>query len=145
MLLNGFRIQRAIREWTVKRDTLSALIESAVASAAPAEQFSVLMGKYDQAELAIAQLQVAQARYNLDVGVKLDSSNQEISLSEAVKRIGGLSRSEKLWKSIATNTEAADALKLVAAKSRIASEFRSAISVGNGKEFEIEVDPGLFD
>jgi len=96
-------------------------------------------------------------RYNLSVNVKVHE--ESMTLAEAIKRVGGVGRLEKLWRSVATPAESRygyddrressvvvavptvsqdDAAKKASQHTKLASSFRAAIAVGNGSELEVE-------
>lgn len=125
-----------------------------------------VMQQFLDAEAAIAKLQVAQTRYNLMVTVSLES--ETITLCEAVKRIGGLGRAEKMWRTAtgakpdrygynddvrdpnqvrATETISVnDAAAKASAQAKIAGRLRAAIATANAREVEIEsLDASLFE
>ena len=107
----------------------------------------------------------SQAEYNLRV--KVTVLDKRMTLSEAVKFVGGAGRAEKMWRSVAaptkdrygydrdtrdasavvaqktiTTAEAADLAKRAA---RVASALREAIQVGNSTEIEFELESGLLE
>jgi hypothetical protein len=114
-------------------------------------------------EKAIARLQTAQAAYNLTVQVEVEG--ERISLCEAVKRLGGYERRERMWRNAmrqvvpgaararhryvmpgAQSAEEqarptvtqAQARELTSAASKSAAKLRSAIAAGNALELEIK-------
>src|SRR5690606_25645250 len=55
-----------------------------------------ILSEFIEAEDAIAKLQTEQLKYNLAVNVKINGS--DVTLAEAIKKIGGIGRIEKIWK-----------------------------------------------
>ena len=169
MKITGYKLQHTLRELAHKRDTAAARFDKTLwkfedePKATPQE----VMKTYRDAEGAIAQLQTAQGRYNLAITVNVLS--ESMTLAEAVKRIGGAGRMEKMWRSIAApkkdqygygddgttrdpNVERAtrqvseeEAAVFAQQASRFASALREAIQVANATEIEIELDPVLFE
>ena len=122
--------------------------------------------RFEQAEKDIARLQVAQARYNLSVIVEVQ--DQDMTLAEAVKRVGGAGRMEKMWRGVASpqrdryslddgrtrnkdeersepTVTAAEATTYAQKASKLASALREAIAVANATERDIELDSALFE
>lgn len=167
MKVTGYKFQHALRELAHTRDIAAGQFDSSLkffpGDAKPDPK--AVMAKYLDAEAKIARLQTGQAHYNLKVRVKvLDTT---MTLSEAVKLVGGAGRAEKMWRSVAapkkdrygydrdertegtivaqrtmTPDEAGDLAKQAA---RWASALREAIQVGNATDVEIELEPGLFE
>ncbi len=160
MKVNGYLIREAIKKYELRRDTSAKVFSESLhkfaneAKATPNE----VVAKYRAAEDAVASLQVAQARYNLMVQVNV--LDQKMTLLEAIKRIGGAGRLEKMWRdavspksdrysyrddslerdntkerAVATMSQDEREKKANKAASR-AGAFRAAIASGNG----IEVD-----
>ena len=108
---------------------------------------------------------MAQASYNLRVTVTVEGKS--MPLAEAIKRMGFVSRTEKMWRSatgsapdryaftadernkdvlVAVSTiKPAKAVKNAQAMSKTAGLFRAAIATGNAVEFEADIDPKPFD
>jgi hypothetical protein len=93
MNITGHRIKEAIEAWKIKRELALGAFTKALFSfdekAMPADHFFV---QFDEAETAIIRLQAAQSEYNLKV------STDSYTLTEAVKRVGALTRFIKMWK-----------------------------------------------
>ena len=172
MKTTGYKLRHAIREaehikniaagqWD---DSLHAFPGEDETKAAP----QVLMAKYVECENRLAALQLAQTRYNLAVTVTVQG--QPMTLCEAVKRVGGAGRAEKMWRAAssaekkdrygynrdltrnsteirAVRTISIEAALLEAKRAaRYASALREAIEVGNSTEVEIEnLDSSLFE
>lgn len=122
--------------------------------------------RYLAAEAAVSRLQTAQAEYNLIVKITVDGVS--ITLSEAIKRIGGLGRAEKMWRSAAgpkkdryatfeetrdptkehakLTISATEAAYLASKVAKTAGRFRAAIATANTVEVDIiDLDPALFE
>lgn len=123
-----------------------------------------LMETYRQCEEDIAALQVWQARYNLAVEVDVDG--RTMTLTQAIKMVGGAGRAEKLWRTAASGKEdrysyredTRDAGTEYAKRTvpieecmfnakkaaRFASALRQAMGTGNATEIDLEgFDPTL--
>lgn len=169
--VTGYSLRTAIKKWTLKRDSAATQFPKTLykfkneSKPAPLDVAALM----EKAEIAIAKLQAAQVNYNAQVQVELRGSR--MSLAEAVKRMGGASRLEKLWKSAAgletggrnrdyygapamtrsTDTETAEGTLTAdeaASKASEAADYVSAlqeaIASGNGQTIEIEIDQSLF-
>lgn len=98
MLVTGYALREAIKQWELRKDAANRVFEDSL-KVFPGEDKphpSKLIEQYLAAEVAIAQLQTAQALYNLLV--RFDFEGRTITLCEAVKSLGGYSRVEKLWR-----------------------------------------------
>jgi hypothetical protein len=98
MNVNGYGLREAIREWTVKKELAEQAFNKSL-YVFPGDKGSdpnEVWGEYRAAELNIAKLQSAQNEYNLKVTVAIGGEN--ITLCEAVKRVGAISRFVTLWK-----------------------------------------------
>lgn len=112
------------------------------------------------AERAIARLQTAQSWYNLQVFCCIQESHETITLSEAIKVIGGAGRREARWRSASTPevdryrshmAPTRDANQTVAQRTvsyeyaleksvlcaKFASQLRVAIAQANMQELEV--------
>lgn len=170
MKITGYKLRHAIREADHVKNLAASQWDDSL-TAFPDEYKSlpnVLMGKYVECEDALAALQLAQTRYNLAVTVEVLGA--KMTLCEAVKRVGGAGRAEKMWRSAATGEKkdryashrdqvrnkdevrAArtvtidEALGYAKRAARFAAALREAIEVGNSAEVDIEgLDPKLFE
>jgi hypothetical protein len=167
MNINGYKIQHTLRELQHEREIIVSQFGSSLFSfegetkAKPIE----LSNKYKACEKKIARLQTLQAEYNLKIQVVVQG--EEMSLSEAIKRVGGAGRIEKLWRSSAKDagldrferrersrnkdeiysqrTASVDeCISQAKTAAKEASALREAIQVGNAQEWELELDPDLF-
>jgi hypothetical protein len=101
MLVTGYALREAIKQWELRKDAANRVFEDSL-KVFPGEDKphpSKLIEQYLAAEVAIAQLQTAQAHYNLLN--TFDFEGRKISLCEAVKSLGGYARVEKLWRTAA--------------------------------------------
>jgi len=169
MKVTGYQLQHAVREWghalaIVNKQWKDSLF------AFPGEEGTspqALMERFRAYENKIAALQTAQARYNL--AVTLHVQGVEMTLCEAVKKVSGAGRAEKMWRSAATDTgrdkysgremtrregeivavrQVSEETATAAARraGRYASDLRAAIQVANATEVEIEeVSVDLFN
>ena len=166
MKTTGYKLQAAIREQQERR----ALNEKRWANGQSAWPKDVkktpnpdkFMSEILDAEQKIAQLQTAQAQYNLKVEVTVQG--EKMPLYQAVKLVGGAGRVESLWKEVAKN-EPADrygggvrdkdsivSVKLISADdateeadkaSKYARALREAIQTGNATVLDISLADGL--
>ena len=100
MKVTGYRLREAIKRWQLRRDTAAGQFEDSIhafpdeVKPAPRE----LMRTVAYADNAIVQLQVAQQRYNLAVCVGVEGVGETLTLAEAIKAVGGVTRLEKAWR-----------------------------------------------
>lgn len=161
MRVDGYQIRDALRRWNLrliassKQFAESLFIFSGEVKAQPSE----VVKTFEEADQAIAKLQELQQYYNLQV--KVSVQGREISLSRAVKQVGGAGRIEKMWRDAAIDKSGdrysyrdersrnkeneyanrqistKQALELADAAARYASALRSAVARGNNTELEI--------
>lgn len=166
--ITGYKIQHRLRELAHERDLASHLFDNGKFRFEGENKPSCeeAFARFEEAESALARLQTAQAKYNLAVTV--DVQGVKMTLAEAVKRVGGAGRMEKMWRSIAapkdrygygnpseraTDVERAEATisteqaaYRAQKASRYASALREAIQVGNATLVDVSgLDPGLFE
>lgn len=170
MNVNGFLLREAIKKWELRRDTAYSQFDDTLHKFPGEEKESpdVVHALFTDAESAIAKLETAQAKYNLKVVVEIAPGHQ-MTLCEAVKRLGGAARAEKMWKTAAnpkkekysftdTLTRDKDKERAVATLSSkylikraneaaaYTSSLRAAIARGNGTEIpadQLGLDPAL--
>ena len=171
MKVTGIQLREAIKRWNLRKDTASTHFNESLwrfpddESTLPKPQ--ELAEQFAKAEVAVANLQTAQTRYNLAVTISV--SGETMTLCDAVKRIGGAGRLEKMWRSATKATgrdnwrgvattrskdevqarrmvSIGDALELATAAGKKAGDLRDAIAVGNTNAIEIEgLDPALLE
>lgn len=170
MKTTGYALREAIKQHELRRDTAARAFSGSL-KAFPEEKKETpvqVVQEFLVAEKAIAKLQVAQTRYNL--GVSVDVLGEKMCLEEAIKRIGGPARAEKMWRTAAgpkpdrygSSHEAderdptrvfsvvtitpREAVKLASGAAKLAGAIRAAIATGNAREVEIEdLDAALFE
>lgn len=170
MKITGYALRETIKQHELRRDTAAQSFDGSL-KAFPKEDKPSPQSVVEQflvAERAIAQLQVAQMRYNLAVTVQV--AGESMTLAEAIKRVGGEGRSEKMWRSAAgpkkdrygsyrdedeidpTKVRAvptvttAEAVKLATQAGKRAGAMRAAIATANATSIEIEgLFPALFE
>lgn len=167
MKVTGYKLQHALRELAHARDIAAGQFEDSLKVFPDDEKPSpeAVMNAYQDAEAKIARLQTVQADYNLRV--KVSVLDKRLTLSEAVKLVGGAGRAEKMWRGVAApktdrygyDRDTRDATAVVAKRTittekaatlaknaaRWASALREAIQVGNATEIEFELDEALFE
>ena len=169
MRITGYKLQHTLRELHHRRDMAARQFDDSLFQfedeSKPTPEAA--MKVYSDTEAQIAKLQTAQGRYNL--GLTVEVLGESMTLAEAVKRVGGAGRMEKMWRSIAAPkkdcygydrdlTRSADEVRakrvmeygaagdLAQKASRFASALREAIQVANVTEVEMdELTPALFE
>lgn len=170
MKTTGYMLREALKQHELRKDTASQAFNGSLKKFDDETKDSPqsIVEQFLAAERAIAQLQIAQKRYNLAVEVEV--LGEKMTLAEAVGRVGGEARAEKMWRS-ATGSKAdrysfglnaderdptklvakatvtpSEAAKLASAAAKRAGAFRAAIATGNAREVEIEnLSPALFE
>lgn len=162
MKVTGYQLREAIKQHTLKRDSLASSFNGTL-KVFPGIDFvkdapAVVMDEFLAAELAVTKLQVAQMQYNLAVRVTV--LGERMTLAEAIKRVGGPARAEKMWRSVAApkresyyrdddeldktkvraipTISAKDSIKLAQAAAKQAGAFRAAIAIGNAEEILLD-------
>lgn len=158
--VNGYQLKELIKRAEMIRDTTASLFDASL-SKFPGEDKETpkqVVDRFGKADKALAQLQVAQTRYNLAIQVEV--LGEKMTLTEAVKRVGGAGRIEKMWRSCAgakkdrysyrdddtrdpnmiraertiTQTQA---LELAQEAAKYAGAIRAAIAKGNAQEVDL--------
>ncbi len=170
MKVTGYKLREALRRWQLRRDTASTQFAGSLV-AFPGDDKpkpDAIAATVLAAETAIARLQAAQTRYNLNVNVTVDGMGG-VPLLFCTKAVGGLARVEKLWRG-ATGSEKKrsslydyvtrakdqeqavrvvsfdDAAKQAEVHGRKLAALREAIAAGNATELTIEdLDAALFE
>jgi hypothetical protein len=168
MKVTGYQLREAIKQHELRRDT-SAQEFAGSLKQFPGEEKDApenVVARFLAAEWAIAQLQVAQMRYNLAINVAHEGV--EITLAEAIKRVGGEGRVEKMWRTATnpktdrygyndderdptrvraiTTISTSEIVKRATVAGKRAGSFRAAIATANAREVEIEnLSPVLFE
>ena len=170
MKTTGYKLRHAIREAQSLRDITASQWDDCLHVFPGEEKPSPdrVMRNFIAVEQRLARLQSAQDRYNLAVTVQVPGGT--MTLCEAVKRVGGAGRAEKMWRATAGGTKkdkyaygndlvrnadqvratptvgVESALAMAKDMGRFAAALREAIEVGNATEVEIEgLDPSLFE
>lgn len=130
------------------------------------ESPSVIADKISEFENKVAKIQTAQSLYNLSV--KIIVNNKEMTLEEAIKRVGGAGRMAKMWRNASKGSKheryyggdhkrrsadeeiakptisKTDALEKAKDAEKFAAKLRTAIAIGNSTEVSIDfVDDDL--
>ena len=170
MKTSGYALREAIGLHVLRRDTSSRAFKGSL-KAFPDEKKEKpqdVVEQFLKAERAIAKLQTAQGKYNLLMTVEV--SGELMTLSEAIKTIGGVARAEKMWRSAAGPKEdrysygdndtvrdpnqvravptvsISEMVKLATQVGKRSGALRAAIATTNAKEVEIEgLDASLFE
>jgi len=101
MQVTGYKLQHAIREANDLKNLTASQWDDSLHAFADDKKMSPedVMEKYLKHERRMVALQVAQAKYNLAVNVRV--LDKEMTLCEAIKLVGGAGRTEKMWKAAA--------------------------------------------
>jgi hypothetical protein len=104
MKTTGYQLREAIKRWETRRDAAAAQFSEALWRFKDEDKLSPddIMGIFTKAEDAVGRLQTVQSKYNLLVQVTVQG--REMSLTEAVKLVGGAGRAEKMWREASTST-----------------------------------------
>lgn len=170
MEVTGYKLREALRRQTLRRETAASQFNDSLKKFPDEEKATPdeVIKKVRSAEEAISTLQVAQTRYNLTVRVEVPGFSGQKTLLECIKRIGGLGRIEKTWRSAATakdrglyDIEETREPGVVRRKRQISFDeasirteqidselavLREVIAVGNAHKVDLEdLDASLFD
>lgn len=163
MKITGYKLKELIKQAEMVRDTVASHFDGSLHTFegdAAKDTPQQVVGKFQKADLALAQIQTIQARYNLAVEVEV--LGEKMTLMEAVKRVGGAGRVEKMWRSAsgtkkdryayrdeltrdkdtirAKRTLAKGAaLELAQEAAKVAGALRAAIAEGNSREVDMDV------
>lgn len=171
MKINGYKIQHRLRELAHRRDIAASQFSDGLWQFETEEGSKLhpneAMATFADCEYKIARLQVVQAQYNLAVEVFV--GEQTMTLHEAVKRVGGAGRMEKMWRSASASTgndrygygsrmerskdneyakrmlSVDECMEASVTASKFATDLREAIQLGNARTIELDVDAALFD
>jgi len=169
MKITGYRLREAIKMHELRRNTWAGQFTDSLVKFKDDDKThpQVIARNFLTEEEAVAKLQAAQAKYNLAVVVNI--LGQQMSLCEAVKRVGGAGRVEGLWRAAAggkkdrygyRNEDERDPTKEraraqmtineITKEAHVAAKFagalRSAIATANTQELEIEdLNAALFE
>ena len=168
MKVTGYKLRETIRTWELRRKMAGDNFDKSLhAFEGEAKDPYSVVRSFQHADEAVANLQTAQAMYNLSI--KVEVLGEEMTLCEAVKRVGGAGRVEKLWRTAATDKKDrygydrelvrnADEVRakrtitlqqageMAAKAAKWAGALRAAIAVANSEEIEVEgLNPALFE
>ena len=170
MKVTGYMLREAIKQHELRRDTASQSFNGSLKKFPDEEKPTpqAVVEQFLAAEAAIARLQVSQMRYNLEV--KVNVAGEVMTLGEAIKRVGGLGRAEKMWRLAAgpkkdrygsdyeqdeidpakVRSQATltvnEAVKLAARAGKQAGAMRAAIATANATEIEVsDLSPVHFE
>lgn len=172
MKTTGYALREAIKQHELRRDTAARAFNGSLKAfedeKGSKETPNQVVDAFLKAERAIAKLQTAQARYNLLTIV--EANGEKMTLSEAIKTVGGIARAEKMWRTATGpkpdryssyhNEDERDPNKVIAKPTVTPSQavsqatlmgkraggLRAAIATANAREVEIEdLDGALFE
>jgi hypothetical protein len=167
MKVTGYKLREAIRRAVTRRDILDRQFKESLWAFEDKSELgppSKVAKEFAAADEAVARLEEAQQIYNSKV--MLNVQGQRMSLAQAVKRVGGAGRLEKMWKSAALDTgrdrydsmrrtrskddihatrqvSVQEALKHQQEAASFLSDLRAAVAEGNTTALEIEIDSSL--
>lgn len=170
MQIDGYALREAIKQWDLRKGAAEEAFKSSLFKFKGEEKDTPqqVVDSFLQAETAISKLQVAQMRYNLSVAVEV--GGEKMTLAEAIKRVGGAGRAEKMWRSAgpkdrrsaylmddgltrdptqerATPTlDAKTSVGLAMQAGKRSGAFRATIATANATKVDIaDLDPALFE
>jgi len=163
MKVTGHILKDAIKRTVMVRDTTASLFDGSLHAFEDDDKETPqqIADKFHAYDVMVAKLQTAQTDYNMQVRVEVGSDT--MTLTEAIKSVGGAGRLEKMWRSVAgvkkdrysyrdeTLTRdpnevrakrmvtQAQALKFANQAAKEAAVIRAAIAKGNLTEIEMNV------
>lgn len=171
--VTGYKLRAAVKQLEMQLEAAVRTFNDSLVKfpsetkAAPVDA----MGDFLSLEARIAKLQAAQAEYNTKVTVNV--LGNDMTLAEAVKRVGGAGRAVAMWKKAAGATDPnsryyrdtspyenmrsrnkdeeyaqrtisdKDATLQAVASEAFASALRGAIAEGNSTSVDVSLDPAL--
>ena len=169
MKTNGYAIREALKKWNTASEISYKQFKESIfqfeGDDLPNPKDA--SDEYIKAEDAIAKLETAQQKYNLEVEVDMGEANK-VPLAYLVKTVGSAGRFEKMWREAVTgsgrdkysfreNTRnkddiiakrmitIADEMKFANEAATRASKVRAAIAQANATEIDLDIDPALFE
>lgn len=164
--VNGYMIRQRLQELELDLKALLDEMSNGLYVFEGEERRSPMLAAAEirTTEAAIAGLQTAQQCYNLVV--KVNVQGEEMTLCEAVKRVGGASRLEKMWRGMVApkkdryssgpdmhrdktqefakrSVTVEDAKQQASQAAQYASSLRAAAAVGNNTKIQLDVAYGL--
>jgi hypothetical protein len=169
MKITGYQLREAITMWKLRKTTAEGQFTDSLAKFADETKDTpqAIVSTVLHAEECIVRLQIAQMQYNLAVKVTPVDFG-EITLAQAIKLSGVVSRIEKIWAGATSETRSPygynarvrdpqqvraestvtpkDVLQETSRLTKRAGALRAAIGAGNTREVEIEdLDASLFE
>jgi len=157
--VNGFQIKEALKRWELRRRTADQQFQDSIRVFEGDERPSPqdVIGAYKLADESYAKLQELQQWYNQQVTCSVLGGKH--TLSYCVKVVGGLGRTEKLWRDACTEkrdrwyreelsrskdqeyakrtVSIEEAIQFAEEAAKQASEVRAAIAVGNATAINV--------
>jgi len=169
MEITGYKLRARLLELATDRAVASAQFDAGkFAFKGESKPLAVdAFADYKKAELAIARLQTLQARYNL--AIKVNVQGEEITLAEAIKRVGSAGHMHGMWKSMLVQKQdryaanagrtrsrdqewsqptvsVSDVTRYARDAGKTASALREAISVANATLINFpDIDESMFE
>jgi hypothetical protein len=176
MKVNGVTLREALKRWEMRREAAVRRFNSSFfakpsdIAAKRSTNPDEVMREFQRCEQAIADLQEVQARYNLSTTVAFQHGGKSVtmSLTKAVKLIGGAGRAENMWRAQTATADDPfenqkmaygdknvewqvrqlplnDVVDRAANAATFAGALRGAIAIGNTREMDADVNPALFE
>jgi len=167
MKISGYKLREALRNKRTLRDVLATRFNETLFQFGEGTLPQEVACNFCDADQAVAMLEEAQQFYNQQVTFVINS--KRMTLTRAIKLVGGAGRLEKMWRSAATDTgrdryshreltrkpdevhahrtvTVDESIKFAQQAARQASLLRSTIAEANAREIEIEnLSPDLFE
>jgi hypothetical protein len=168
MKVTGNQLREALRRAVFRRDIWEKQFNDSLFAFKGEEKATPdeVVRNFEQADNQVAAIQDLQQQFNQQVTVPLEG--REVTLSLAIKLVGGAGRREKMWRTAASGGEKdryagynrsrnkdteeatlrvpqAEALKLADRAARYASALREAIALGNSQSMDLDVPKGVLD
>ncbi len=161
MKVTGYQLKEAIKMKALELDTIQSQFNDSLHRFEDEEKRSPIdiVDDLRRLENHLVELQTAQDFFNL--GVQCEVNGEPISLSQAIKAVGGAGRIAKMWRTAAQgeksdrwerarnltrNKEDESAIPTISKEEalnesrkseKFAAQLRNAIAVGNSKSLEI--------
>ncbi len=158
MKITGYKLREALKMAQLELTTIATQFEESLFRFEGEEKTTPrdIIDRVNKLETDIAKLQTAQCLYNLGVNVTIFGC--EVTLQEAIKRVGGAGRIAKMWKIAAQGNKVdrwavaqqmsrktddimaestvskVEALEETKSAEKYASTLRNAIAIGNTTE-----------
>jgi hypothetical protein len=165
--VNGYQLREALKRWKVRKDVADKQFKDCLygfkddEAGKPTPQ--AVAENYQKADFAIAKIQELQQAFNAQTQIEVGGKRMTLSL--AIKLVGGAGRLENMWRSAATDTgretrygydrqmsrkadeeyarrrvKVEEAIKHSDQAAQYAASLRSAIATANSKTINVPAD-----